>query len=95
MHNTLKFWSIKFMDANFFIILFMIDLYKDNHMCACVCVVKLFLSQTSQKLLTGFLPNFTGMFLRQVYNVSTPLQKNQACGAIQALKHLQIKFGPV
>ena len=25
------------MDANFFIILFMIDLYKDNHVCACVC----------------------------------------------------------
>ena len=24
------------MDPNFFIILFMIDLYKDNHVCACV-----------------------------------------------------------
>ena len=31
--------------------------------CACIC--KLFLWKTSaQKLLTGFLPNFTGMFLR-------------------------------
>ena len=31
--------------------------------CACVC--KLFLQKTSpQKLLTGFLPNFTGMFRR-------------------------------
>ena len=29
---------------------------------ACIC--KLFLQKTSQKLLTGFLPNFTGMFLR-------------------------------
>ena len=30
----------------------------------CPCVCKLFLQKTSQKLLTGFLPNFTGMFLR-------------------------------
>ena len=31
----------------------------------CPCVCKLFLQRTSpQKLLTGFLPNFTGMFLR-------------------------------
>ena len=29
-----------------------------------VCVRKLFLQKTSQKLLTGFLRNFTGMFLR-------------------------------
>ena len=28
------------------------------------CVHKLFLQKTSQKLLTGFLPNITGMFLR-------------------------------
>ena len=28
------------------------------------CVRKLFLKKTSQKLLTGFLPNFTGLFLR-------------------------------
>ena len=28
------------------------------------CVRKLFLQKTSQKLWTGFLPNFTGMFLR-------------------------------
>ena len=50
------------MDANlFFIILFMIDLYKDNHMracvCACVCAfVNFFFKKTSpQKLLTGLL----------------------------------------
>ena len=46
-----------------FIILFMIDLYKDNHVCACLraCVsafVNFFLKKTSQKLLTGLLPNF-------------------------------------
>ena len=46
-----------------FIILFMIDLDRDNHVRACIC--KLFLSKTSpQKLLNGFLPNFTGMLLR-------------------------------
>ena len=34
--------------------------------CPCIrlCVRKLFLQKTSQKLLTGFLRNFTGMFLR-------------------------------
>ena len=30
----------------------------------CVRVCKLFLQKTSQKLLTGFLPNFIGMFVR-------------------------------
>ena len=39
-------------------ILFMIDLYKDNHVRA---FVKFSLKKTSQKLLTGFLPNFTGI----------------------------------
>ena len=35
-----------------FIILFMIDLYKDNHVCACVCAfVNFFFKKTSpQKL---------------------------------------------
>ena len=53
-----------------FIILFMIDLYKDNHVGACVraCVyafVNFFFKKTSpQKLLTGFLPNFIVVFLR-------------------------------
>ena len=47
-----------------FIILFMIDLYKDNHVCACVragvcAFVNFFFKKTSpQKLLTGLLPNF-------------------------------------
>ena len=45
----------------------MIDLYKDNHVRACVracvgaCVcafVNFFLKKTPQKLLTGHLPNF-------------------------------------
>ena len=53
-----------------FIILFMIDLYKDNHVGAsvraCVCaLVNFFLKKTSpQKLLTGCLPNFKVVFLR-------------------------------
>ena len=42
-----------------FIILFMIDLYKDYHVRACVCAfVNFFFKKTSQKLLTGLLPNF-------------------------------------
>ena len=32
MHNTSKFW----MQISF-IILFIIDLYKDNHVCVCMC----------------------------------------------------------
>ena len=44
-----------------FIILFMIDLYKDNHVRA---FVNFFFEKPVQKLLTGFLPNFIGMFLR-------------------------------
>ena len=60
-----------------FIILFMIDLYKDNHVRAFVNFF--FKKKTSpQKLLTGLLLNvFTSSFL-----------KNQACGTIQALKRL-------
>ena len=53
-----------------FIILFMIDLYKDNHVPACVCAcmcafVNFFFKKTSQKLLTGLLPNLIVVFLRQ------------------------------
>ena len=49
-----------------FIILFMIDLYKDNHVRACVCAfVNFFFKKTSaQKLFTGLLPNFIVLFLR-------------------------------
>ena len=36
MHNTSKFWSVRFMASNSFIILFMIDLYKDNHVCVSI-----------------------------------------------------------
>ena len=53
------------MDAIFFIILFMIDLYKDNHVRACVCAfVNFFFKKTSQKQLIGLLPNFIVVFLR-------------------------------
>ena len=43
----------------------MIDLYKDNHVRAYVCAfVNFFFEKTSQKLLTGLLPNFIVVFLR-------------------------------
>ena len=42
-------------------------------MCICACVRNFFLYKTSQKLLTGFLPNSTGMFLRQ--RLKTSLQR--------------------
>ena len=45
-----------------YIILFIIDLFKDNHVRASVNF--LFKKTSPQKLLTGFLPDFTGMFLR-------------------------------
>ena len=58
------------MDANFSI-LFMIDLYKDNHVhawiCACVLVcvhlLNFSLKTSPEKLLTGLLPNFVVVFL--------------------------------
>ena len=50
------------MDANFFYYS-IIDRFIQRQPYACVC--KLFLLKTfPQKLLTGFLPNFTGIFLR-------------------------------
>ena len=54
------------MDANFFYYsINMIDLYKDNHVLACVCAfVNFFCKKTSQKLLTGLLPNFIEVSLR-------------------------------
>ena len=53
-----------------YIILFKIDLYKDNHVHACVheCVCAfvnfLFKGTSPQKLFTGLLPNFIVVFLR-------------------------------
>ena len=54
------------MDANFFYYsINMIDLYKVNHVRACVrAFVEFFFKKTSQKLLTGLLPNFIVVFLR-------------------------------
>ena len=54
------------MDANFFnYSINMIDLYKDNHVRACVrAFVNFFVKKVSQKLLTGLLPNFILVFLR-------------------------------
>ena len=66
MHNASKFWTIKFVDADFVImyLLYIIyDIFVQRQRRA--CVRRLFLEKTSpQKLLTGFLPNFSGMFLR-------------------------------
>ena len=55
------------MDANFFYYsINMIDLYKDNHVRACVCAfVNSFIEKASpQKLLIGLLSNFIVVFLR-------------------------------
>ena len=60
-----------------FIILLMIDLYKDNHVRACVCAfVNFFFKKTSlQRLLTGHLPNFIVVFLR--YRLKSSLHRNR------------------
>ena len=61
-----------------FIILFMIDLYKDNHRRACMyAFVNFFYKKTSQKLLTGPLPNFiveTAVLIQHLLN-----QSNRTC----------------
>ena len=67
MYKASKFWPIKFMDANFFYYSFY-DRFIQRQPCA--CVRKLFILKSSQKLLTGFFPNFTGMFLRQRFKTS-------------------------
>ena len=59
MHNVSKYWSIKFMDANF-LYHSIYDTFiqrqpKDSHMGASI---NFFFKKTSQELLTGFLPNF-------------------------------------
>ena len=79
-----------------FIILFMIDLYKDNPVraClrACVCIFvnfffkKNFSSVTIDWTFTKFHSSVPKI---EVKIFSSSLQKNQACGAIQALKRLQ------
>ena len=56
------------MDANFFYYS-IYDLYKDNHVRACVCAyvcafVNFFFKKTSQKLFTGLIPNFIVVFLK-------------------------------
>ena len=60
----------------------------------CTCVCKLFLQKTSlQKLLTGFLPNFTGMFLSWSSFHSFKLlcsMKNSGCLGNQSKKSLKI-----
>ena len=79
MHTitTSKFGKLNLWMQISFIILFMVDLYKDNHvhacmcafiyacMCACMCAfVNFFFKKTSpQKLFTGLLPNFIVAFL--------------------------------
>ena len=65
--TTSKFGKLNLWMQMSFIFLFMIDLYKDNHVCvhACVHLLTFSLKKTStQKLLTGLLPNFIVVFLR-------------------------------
>ena len=60
------------MDVNFFYFsVFGRFIQRQPCACMCVCVCKLFSLKSSQKLLTGFLPNFTGMFPR--YRLKTSL----------------------
>ena len=74
-----------------FIILFMIDLYKDNHVCACVhaCVcafVNFFVKKPSpQKLLTGLLPNFIVVFLRQ--RLKSSLHRYRKIRPVERYRH--------
>ena len=56
MHNASKFWSMKFMDADFFIILFMIDLYEYNHVHT--CIHKIFLLKTSPQTIDWIFTKF-------------------------------------
>ena len=66
-----------------FIILFMIDLYKDNHMRVYVLfTLKNFSSETIDWIFTRFHRNVPKI---EVKNFSSPLQKNQPCGVIKAL----------
>ena len=75
-----------------FIILFMIELYKDNHVLACVCafVTFVFKKTSPQKLLTGLLPNFIVVFLRGQNLLFIVTEKSGLWSdtAIQALKRL-------
>ena len=66
MRNNQSFGKLDILIS--FIILFMIDLYKDNHVHACERLLTFF--KKHQKLLTVFLPNFTGMFLRYRLKIS-------------------------
>ena len=80
------------MDANFFYYSiydrFMIDLYKGNHVHVSICLwtfsLKNFL-ETIDWIFTKFHRNVSKI---KVKKFSSLLQKNQACGAMQVLKHL-------
>ena len=82
------------MDANFFYCsINMIDLYKDNHVRACVraCVcafVNFSLKKTIDWTFTKFHISVPWI---EVKIFSSSYQKNQACGAIQVLKRLLLK----
>ena len=76
-----------------FIILNMIDLYKDNHVractCACMCAFfNFFLKKTSQTIDWTFTKFHSSVPKIEIKIFSSLLQKNQACGAIQVLKPL-------
>ena len=72
----------------------MIDLYKDNHVHAWVCAFvnfffkKNFSSETIDWTFTKFHSSVPSI---EVKNFSSSLQKNQACGAIQAFKCLSLE----
>ena len=70
----------------------MIDLYKDNHVhacvCACVCAfINFFFKKTSSETIDWAFTKFhSSVPLVEAKIFFSSLQKNQACGVIQALK---------
>ena len=85
-------------------ILFMIDLYKDNHVhawvhaCVCAFVNFFFKKSSPQKLLTGLLPNFKAVFLRwklksslHYYIKIRPVERYR-CSSISSLRFCKMRF---
>ena len=81
MRNASKFWSIRFMDANFFY---------------CSIYDRFIQTQPGANFFfKNFLETIDCIFYQfhrnvpyiEVKNFFSPFQKNQACGVIQAIKH--------
>ena len=86
MHNASKFWSIKFLDANF-LCYSIYDRFIQRQPSACIHPLTFSSKNFSSETIDWIFNQFT-LPLIEVKNFSSPVQKNQACGAIQALKCL-------